>query len=182
MKVEKFHVGDQFPKNELKTVKNDEIDLFKSNEIIHLVLRRFSGCPICNVYLKLLSSRIPDIKNAGIRSLFVFHSTADVILENQGTAEWASELEFIADPDKLLYKELGAFTASKTAFLHPKILKVVKEGLSLVKSYKRNGDEAGKNQLPMEIMIKNGKIIAIHYGLDPYDQWSVDQILENGKQ
>ena len=180
----KFKIGDIAPTEKVTTIEDQEILLKGGNGIIHFQLRRFSGCPICNVHLKSIASHYSEIQACGVKEVIVLHSSADIIKENQGSVEWAKELTFIADPTKALYKSFGATQSGIMSLLSAATLKAVFNGKAITKLFKREGAEAGKNQNPMEALIDTatGEIIDIHYGKSFYDQWSVEELMTKIKK
>ena len=74
-----------------------------AGDYVHLQLRRFAGCPICNLHLRSIVTRHDEIRSRGIREVVVFHSTAAELAKHE------AELPFplIADPERVLYRRLG---------------------------------------------------------------------------
>lgn len=68
-----------------------------AGDYVHLQLRRFAGCPICNLHLRSIVTRHDEIRSRGIREVVVFHSTAAELAKHE------AELPFplIADPERL---------------------------------------------------------------------------------
>ena len=95
---------------------------------IHLQLRRFAGCPVCNLHLQSFARRHAELTRAGIREVVAFHSSAEVLRAHAGGFPFA----VIADPAKRLYAALGAEAAPR-ALLDPRawwpILRAVLHGL-----------------------------------------------------
>ena len=179
-----FKIGDIVPVDKLTTINDKEILLKGGEGLIHFQLRRFSGCPLCNVHMKLIASHITEIQACNVKEVIVLHSAADIIKENQGRLDWAKELTFIADPSKHLYKSFGATESGFKSVMNAATLKAAFEGVSITKLFKREGAEGGKHQNPMEAIIdtSTGKIIDIHYGTSFYDQWSVEELLSKIKK
>ena len=59
-----IQAGDIIPFDSVTTVNGQEIPLKKvsSHPYIHLQLRRYTGCPVCNFHLKQYSNSIEKIK------------------------------------------------------------------------------------------------------------------------
>ena len=108
-------VSDQFPKLTLTTI-NDETVVIPDpgNGLTHLQFRRFAGCPICNLHLHSISTRLDEIRAAGIREVVVFHSTRAELQKYQDDMPFS----VIGDPDKNLYRRFGV-EASAKAILKP---------------------------------------------------------------
>jgi AhpC/TSA family len=74
---DKARVGDAFPTLQLAATSGQLVtvpDL--AGDYVHLQLRRFAGCPICNLHLRSIVTRHDEIRSAGIREVAVFHSRA----------------------------------------------------------------------------------------------------------
>src|SRR5437764_11956083 len=99
----KFKPGDIVPATTLESVSGEPIKLPDSNRLVHLQLRRFVDCPICNTHLALFRGRAREIEAAGIKEVIVFHSSPKSIRSYQ------KDLPFVlvGDPRKALYKEFG---------------------------------------------------------------------------
>lgn len=183
-----FNVGDQFPVESLTTV-DGKVILFKNQSgLIHFELRRFSGCPLCNLHIKHLSDALPKLKAAGIKEeVVVFHSEAHIIKENQLQAPFTKGIQFIADPELQLYKQFGIEDFDESKWELAPIIKVEEEGLQLPGAQamlKNHGKgKGGENKKPLDVLVDTatGKITAIHYGQDPYDQWSVSSGVADGQ-
>src|SRR5204863_10123264 len=101
---DKARGGDAFPTLELTATSGQLITIpDTAGNFVHLQLRRFAGCPICNLHLRSLVARHGEIRSHGIREDVVFHSTATEL------AKYEAELPFplIADPERELYRRLG---------------------------------------------------------------------------
>jgi hypothetical protein len=46
-------VGDVVPRREVITIHGDLVALPDAERLVHLQFRRYSGCPACNLHLKL---------------------------------------------------------------------------------------------------------------------------------
>src|SRR5438477_3240701 len=99
----KFKSGDTFPATTLESVTGGRIELPDPNRLVHLQLRRFVDCPICNTHIAELRKRSREIDAAGIREVIVFHSSAKSIRSYQKDVPFA----LVGDPKKALYKEFG---------------------------------------------------------------------------
>ena len=74
---DKARVGDAFPTLELAAASGQLVTVpDPAGDYVHLQLRRFAGCPICNLHLRSIVTRHNEIRSAGIREVVVFHSTA----------------------------------------------------------------------------------------------------------
>ena len=75
--------GARFPEHELVTVTGVPVQIPDGERVVHLQLRRFAGCPICNLHLRSVVQRHDEIAAAGIREVVVFHSSAEELREYQ---------------------------------------------------------------------------------------------------
>jgi hypothetical protein len=68
-------LGDGFavPTRELTSISGETVSIPDGAVLVHLQLRRFAGCPICNLHLRSLAERYEEISAAGIREIVVFH-------------------------------------------------------------------------------------------------------------
>src|SRR3954449_2959815 len=103
-KDDKAHLGDTFPTLELAATSGRRVTIpDPGGDYVHLQLRRFAGCPICNLHLRSIVGRHDEIRSHGIREVVVFHST------DAELAKYEAELPFpiIADPERHLYQRFG---------------------------------------------------------------------------
>lgn len=145
-----------------------------SKALVHLQFRRFAGCPICNLHLREMASRIHEIRQAGIWEVVFFHSSAASMQPYQGDLPF----DCIADPDKVFYRQFGV-EASVLGLLDPRnILAVMKGMASAFPTHLSAGGEAGHAGMPADFLIDaTGMIVACHYGSYADDQWTVDELL-----
>jgi peroxiredoxin len=152
------------------------------NQLVHLQFRRFAGCPVCDLHLHSIAQRHDEIVSARILEVAVFHSSSDEL------RPFTVELPFavVADPEKKLYAEFGA-QASPQALLNRRawlpILRGVLRSLGRILRGKQPvtslHSEGGKLGLPADFLIAmDGRILACKYGAHIYDQWSVDDLLD----
>src|SRR6476646_7182789 len=101
---DKARVGDAFPTLDLAATSGQRVTIPDPGaDYVHLQLRRFAGCPICNLHLRSIVARHDEIRSHGIREVVVFHSTDDELAKHE------AELPFplIPDPERELYGRLG---------------------------------------------------------------------------
>src|SRR2546421_1222517 len=101
---DKARVGGTFPTLKLAATSGQQVTVpDPAGDYVHLQLRRFAGCPICNLHLRSIVTRHDEIRSEGIREVVVFHSTAAELTKHE------AELPFplIADPERSLYRRLG---------------------------------------------------------------------------
>ena len=166
----KFKPGDIFPATTLESVTGEPIELPDPNRLVHLQLRRFVDCPICNTHIGELRKRAREIEAAGIKEVIVFHSSPKSIRSYQKDVPFA----LVGDPKKALYKELGV--EASLAFLKPKSLGAAIRGVAHGHFGLRLA--GGPFGLPGEFLIApSGQIKAAKYGTHAYDQWSVDELI-----
>lgn len=176
-------VGDIFPIKQLKTVSKETINIVNADKVLHLQLRRFAGCPICDLHLQSFVKRYEDIRRADIEEVVLFHSTDEEI------RQYEADLPFkvVADPRKDVYKTVGV-ESSVSALLDLRILqrmpffffdmmKDTMSGKRKLAPFKPNG---GVLACPADFIIgKDGHVLAVKYGEHAYDQWSVDEMLRH---
>jgi peroxiredoxin len=170
----KFKPGDTFPARTLESVTGEPIELPDPNRLVHLQLRRFVDCPICNTHIGELRKRAREIDAAGIKEVIVFHSSPKSIRSYQ------KDLPFVlvGDPKKALYRELGV--KASLAFLSLKSLRAAMRGVAHGHLGLRLG--GGPAGLPGDFLIApSGQIKAVRYGTHAYDQWSVDELIALAK-
>jgi hypothetical protein len=150
-------------------------------QLIHLQLRRFAGCPICSLHLRSVVERHDEIVAAGIREVVAFHSPPEEFLGTEAGLPFA----VIADPDRRLYAEFGV-EPSPRAVIDPRAWWPTFRGLfRSVRAIARKQQRApvshprgGRLGLPADLLIApDGSVLACKYGAHAYDQWSVDELL-----
>jgi peroxiredoxin len=166
----KFKTGDIFPAATLESVTGTPIQLPDPNRLVHLQLRRFVDCPICNTHLAELRKRASEIEAAGIKEVIVFHSSANSIRSYQKGVPFA----LVGDPKKALYKQFGVETS--LGFLSRNALRAAMRGVAHGHfGVRLSGGPFG---LPGEFLIApSGQIKAAKYGTHAYDQWSADELI-----
>lgn len=177
--------GSTVAPRQLVAISGESVSVPDSGELIHLQLRRFAGCPICNLHLRSVVQRKDELVGAGIREVVVFHSTDDELRKYQ------TELPFavIADPTKKLYAEFGVETSPR-AVLSPRSWPAIIRALghAIGATIRRREPappvkhEGGSLGLPGDFLIaSDGRVVASKYGTHAYDQWSVDEVLALAK-
>jgi peroxiredoxin len=177
----KLQAGQVIAARQIATL-NGLMALPDPNRLVHLQFRRFAGCPVCDLHLHSIAQRHAEIVSARILEVAVFHSSADDL------RPFTVELPFavVADPEKKLYAEFGV-EASPQALLNPRAWFPILRGVlrSLARILRRRQpvtsfhSEGGKLGLPADFLIdRNGRILACKYGAHIYDQWSVDELLD----
>src|SRR5436309_2444721 len=181
---EKARVGDAFPTLELTATSGDYVTIpDPAGNFVHLQLRRFAGCPICNLHLRSIVTRHDQIRSHGIREVVVFHSTAAELAKHE------AELPFpvIADPERELYRRLGV-ERRPSSLLSTRALRAAIAGQTAAlgnRSTKRGAlgpikPTGGRLGLPAEFLIApDGRVAALKYGQHAYDQWTVDELLDH---
>jgi len=174
-------VGSVFPPRTLVTLHGESVSVPDARNRIHLQLRRFAGCPICDMHLYAFARRHAELESLGVREVVVFHSTA------QELRKYDAELPFpvVPDPHKRLYSELGVEAAPR-ALLDPRawstIARAVWRSMGRVASGRgalpRLMPDGGRWGLPVDLLIDcDGRVLATHYGEHAADHWSVDEVL-----
>jgi peroxiredoxin len=165
----------------LASVTGELVEVPDPRRVVHLQLRRFAGCPVCNLHLRSFVRRHDELEAAGIREVVVFHSSTDELRAH------VSELPFavIADPDKRLYAELGVSSARR-ALLDPRawgpiLLAVARSLVAVVRGRERAPSltpRGGRFGMPADFLIgPDGRVLACKHGEHAYDQWARDEVL-----
>jgi peroxiredoxin len=177
--------GDTVSPHQLVAISGAPVNVPDPGQLVHLELRRFAGCPICNLHLRSVVLRKDELAAAGIKEVVVFHSTDEELRKYQAELPVA----VIADPDKKLYAEFGV-EKSPRAVLNPGAWPGVIRGLGRTLGAAVRGKEKlppmapknGQLGLPGDFLIaSDGRVVASKYGAHAYDQWTVDEVLELAK-
>jgi AhpC/TSA antioxidant enzyme len=177
----RLDTGTTVAPHRLESLSGDSVGIPDPDHLIHLQLRRFAGCPVCNLHLRSFVVRNNELTGAGVREVVVFHSTAEDLRKYQ------AELPFdvIPDPQKKLYAEFGV-EARPMAILSPRAWPAIFRGLGRSISAVIRGrehappvkPEGGSLGLPGDFLIAaDGRVVASKYGTHAYDQWTVDEVL-----
>jgi hypothetical protein len=151
------------------------------DHFVHLQMRRFAGCPICNLHLRSVTTRAEEITTAGVSEVVIFHSTIEEL------RRYESELPFtvVADPQKDLYRTLGMESSARAVVnphFWPRVPAVVAQLARTVRRSHRGAPIAptgGQFGLPADFLLDSfGRVVAVKYGQHASDQWSVDELLE----
>lgn len=175
--------GDRFPAAGLPFVDLDgrPVAIPDPDRLVHLQLRRFAGCPVCNLHLRTVVRRHDEITAAGVREVVVFHSTVEDLRPH------TEDLPFpvIADPDKAIYRALGV-ESSKRSILDPRVWPTVIRAVGATIWGTICGTDrpptlfprGGRYGLPGDFLIgSDGTVLAVKYGEHADDQWTVDEVL-----
>ncbi len=146
--------------------------------LTHLQFRRFAGCPICNLHLRLVVQRRDEINAAGIQEIVFFHSDAEALREHESHLP----LPVIPDAERKWYREFGVET-SLAGLFHPKTVAAAFSGLSFKNLLPALSPKEEHTGLPADFLLdQKGKVLAAKYGTHASDQWTVDEILELARQ
>lgn len=183
---DKARVGDAFPALDLTAASGQLVTIpDPAGNFVHLQMRRFAGCPICNLHLRSIVARHDEIRSHGIREVVVFHSTAAELAKHE------AELPFplIADPERELYRRLGV-ERRPSSLLSTRALRAAIAGETAAlgdRSTKRGAlgpikPTGGRLGLPADFLIApDGRVAALKYGQHAYDQWTVDELLDHAR-
>ncbi|HET7490315.1 MAG TPA: peroxiredoxin-like family protein [Bradyrhizobium sp.] len=163
------------PPTTMKAVSGEVINLPDAKRLVHLQFRRFVDCPICNTHIAESRRRAREIEAAGIKEVIVFHSSPKSIRSYQKDVPFL----MVGDPDKAFYRSFGVETS--LGFMSLKALGAGLRGMAHGHFALRvvGGGPLG---LPADFLIApSGRINAVKYGTDAYDQWSVDELLTLAK-
>ena len=183
---QKVRVGDAFPSTQLTAASGERITIpDPGGKYVHLQLRRFAGCPICNLHLRSIVTRHDEIRARGIREVVVFHSTAEELVKHEADLPFPT----IPDPDRELYERMGVEHGPRS-LMSGRALRASMVGETTVfgKNRTKGGllgpvkPTGGRFGLPADFLIApDGRIAAVKYGRHAYDQWSVDELLEHAR-
>src|SRR5438552_12552607 len=182
---EKAHVGDAFPRLELTASSGKPVTIpDPAGDFVHLQFRRFAGCPICNLHLRSIVRRYDEIRSHGVREVVVFHSTVAELSKY----EIALPFPLIADPERHLYQRFGVEHRPR-ALLSGRALRAAIAGQtaalarrSTMRALGPVKPAGGPFGLPADFLIApDGRLAAVKYGQNAYDQWTVDELLEHAK-
>jgi peroxiredoxin len=151
------------------------INVPDAKRLVHLQFRRFVDCPICNTHIAEFRRRAREIEAAGIEEVIVFHSSPKAIRSHQKNVPFL----MVGDPKKVFYKHFGVETS--LGFISFKGLGAAIRGMAHGHFGLRLA--GGPFGLPADFLIEpSGRIKAVKYGSDAYDQWSVDELLTLAKR
>jgi hypothetical protein len=184
VQTRRIEVGARISPRELEAITGERVPIPDPSGLVHLQLRRFAGCPVCNLHLASIVRRKDELEELGIREVVVFHSSA-ADLRKYGTDV---PLAIVADPDKRLYLELGA-EVSVRALLDPRAWCTIVEAIARTAFASFRGGKlppfvpgGGRYGLPADFLIDaGGRVIARRYGEHADDQWSVDELLAHAR-
>jgi len=171
----KFKPGDMLAPTMMKAVTGEAINLPDEKRLVHLQFRRFVDCPICNTHIAEFRRRAREIEAVGIKEVIVFHSSPKSIRSYQKDVPFL----MVGDPEKAFYKNFGV--ESSLGFMSLKALGAGMRGMAHGHLGLRFAG-GGPLGLPADFLIApSGRINAVKYGVDAYDQWSVDELLTLAK-
>lgn len=183
---DKVRVGDDFPPLTLAATSGQRVRVpDPAGDYVHLQLRRFAGCPICNLHLRSIVARHDEIRAHGIREVVVFHSTAAELAKHE------TELPFslIPDPERELYRRLGVQRRPSSLMRVPALGAAIAGLTAALGSHSTKREllgpvkpTGGRLGLPADFLITpDGQIAALKYGEHAYDQWTVDELLAHAR-
>jgi hypothetical protein len=118
--------------------------------------------------------RAREIEGDGIKEVIVFHSSPKSIRSYQKDVPFL----MVGDPKKAFYKDFGVETS--LGFMSLKALGAAMRGIARGHFGLRLA--GGPLGLPADFLIApSGRIKAVKYGGNAYDQWSVDELLNLAK-
>ncbi len=175
----RLHAGELIQPLHLQSIQGAPVSIpSPGSRWVHLQLRRFAGCPVCNLHLRSIARRHAELLEAGIREVAVFHSTVETMLPFQGDLPF----DVIADPEKVLYRLLGV-EASLRSVADPRAWGGLVRGMFGSHPSSPTKGEGGHLGLPADFLIDGkGRVVALKYGVHADDQWSVDELLAEARQ
>ncbi|MHA7665543.1 peroxiredoxin-like family protein [Mycolicibacterium sp. HS_4_1] len=173
-----MNAGDSVRAQTLTTIGGVDIALPAADRLMHLQFRRFAGCPICNLHMRQVASRIDDITAAGVTEVVLFHSSAERLRRYQADLPFA----VVADPQRVLYSEFGVGNSVR-GLLNRDVAQAVGRGVRQMRSARSLVASLGPTEnhlgMPADFLIApDGVVLARKYGEHADDQWSVDELLE----
>jgi peroxiredoxin len=170
--------GDKVRTQTLTTIGGIDIALPAADRLVHLQFRRFAGCPICNLHMHQVASRLGDITAAGVTEVVLFHSSAQRLRRYQADLPFA----VVADPKRALYEEFGVQNSVR-GVLNRDVALAVGRGMRQMRSARSLVASLGPTEnhlsMPADFLIApDGVVLARKYGEHADDQWSVDDLLE----
>ncbi len=166
----KLSPGDTLPATVMEAVTGDAISLPDPKRLVHLQFRRFVDCPICNTHIAEFRRRAREIEAAGIKEVIVFHSSPKSIRSYHKNVPFV----MVGDAAKAFYQAFGVETS--LGFMSLKALGAGMRGMAHGHFGLRLA--GGPLGLPADFLIApSGRLSAVKYGTDAYDQWSVDELL-----
>jgi peroxiredoxin len=170
----KFKSGDVLPTTVMEAVSGEAIGLPDPKRLVHLQFRRFVDCPICNTHIAEYRKRAREIEAAGVKEVIVFHSSPRSVRSYQKDVPFL----MVGDPKKTFYRDFGV--ESSFGFMSFKAFGAAVRGMAHGHFGLRLA--GGPLGLPADFLIApSGRINAVKYGADAYDQWSVDELLTLAK-
>lgn len=170
----KLSVGDSFPTQSLVTLGGERISVpSTSHDFVHLELRRFAGCPVCNLHVREVARRHDELTAAGVLEVAVFHSEAETMRPFHGDLPFA----VVADPEKHLYRALGV-ESSLASVMDPRAWGGLVRGMFASHPQSAMKGEGGHMGLPADFVVaRDGTVVGLKYGAHADDQLSVDEVL-----
>ena len=159
---------------ELSNLQGDAVRIPAAGaRLTHLQLRRFAGCPICNLHVRSVAARVTELRAAGIHEVVVFHSERETMLPFQGDLPF----DVIADPTRALYERFGVETSIRSV-VDPRAWGGLVRGMLASHPSGAMTGEGGHVGMPADILFDAaGVVVAAKYGAHADDQWSVDELL-----
>ncbi|WP_266172214.1 peroxiredoxin-like family protein [Dyella subtropica] len=171
LSVTRLAPGDMAPLLNIDAISGARIAVPNPTALVHLQFRRFAGCPVCKLHLRDIGNRHDELARAGIKEVAVFHSSHEALVRHQGDLPF----HLIADPSMALYRKYRV-ESSLMSVLHPRAWTRIIEGLCTYGFGRGKGEPAFG--LPADFMVsRDGRIIAVKYGIHADDHWSVEEVL-----
>lgn len=169
--------GDTIRARILTTIEGTDVELPAADGLVHLQFRRFAGCPICNLHMREVASRLDEIASAGITEVVLFHSSADRLRRYQADLPFA----VVADPERRLYDEFGVQNSVR-GMLNRDVARAVGRGVRQLRTARSIVASLGPAEnhlgMPADFLIdRDGSILARKYGEHADDQWTVSELL-----
>jgi len=177
--AKRFTAGDAFPQLEIAGAIGGVVAIPPAHGYVHLQLRRFAGCMVCNVHLKQVIARLPEIQAAGVKEVIVFHSTREEVIRHESDLP----LTVVADPHQDLYRRFGV-ERSAAALVRawrtlPRAIVNATATAFRTRRMPPLAPTGGELSCPADILIDtSGRVVAVKYGTHAADQWSVDELLQ----
>jgi peroxiredoxin len=175
----RFAAGDTLAPLQLVGAIGGTVTVPPATGYVHLQFRRFSGCMVCNVHLRQVVRRLPEIHAAHVEEVVVFHSTAQEVIRYESELP----LTVVADPGKHLYRRFGVERSAMALIgawrTLPRALIGAAATIARARRLPPITPTGGELGCPADILISaSGNVVAVKYGSHAADQWSVDELLE----
>lgn len=133
------------------------------------------------------------MEKADCEFVVVLHTNKELIQENQGSAEWSKDMNWVADPGFETYKKLGVGRQPlwRALFSWTVLVTAVRGmfhrmffGRTPLDFFRRSLSDPVRTQVPLDLFIdtRSGLITALGYGPSLSDHKTADWAIEQAKR